>query len=184
MRNQELEKTYALAFKNCFTVRGEFDEATEILYLFCKQLFLVKESEVFFSPLFSRKEKKELLNSLIEKAFQNQRVKNFLYLLLDKYRFYAIKNIVIHLKQMQNEMNRVLKAYIETPIPLEEFRKKEIRSQLEGFFQQKVIIEENIKKHLLGGIRVKAKGYVFDNSVFFHLHSMEQHIRRSFYVQS
>ena len=184
MKNKQLAEVYAKAFRDCFTEQKDFYNCVEALSVFYEQILLVKECRVLFSPLFSRKQKKVFLETLMDRALQNNLAKNFLSIVLERSRFSEIGNILTCLEQMQNKMKGIISVTLETTASLGEKQHNQIRKQVEGFFKQRVIMEEQVKKHLLGGVRVKAGGYVFDDSLFFHINQMEYHVRRGFYVQS
>ena len=176
--------TYARALKNSFSKDQE-----EIFFIASMELNQLNETfndpEVkafFLSPVVLIEEKKQVLRKIFNSFKLNSLLCPFLFLLLDKKRWKELDSIVSCLRKMMNEMKGLVSVEVEAIETLSPVVKEELIEKLENFFNKKVSLKEKISsKELIGGLKIRAGGFIFDDTLFFHLRQLENQIRRNFY---
>ncbi len=128
----------------------------------------------FLSPAIPVEAKKQALKKVFESLNYKGLVCSFLYLLLDKKKWEDLPAIMKHLNNMKETSQGVLPAEVESAFPLSQDLKEKLAQKLKLFFGQPVLLNEKIKPQLTGGIRVRAKGFVFDDSLSSHLKKLEK----------
>ncbi|MDE0120094.1 MAG: ATP synthase F1 subunit delta [Bdellovibrionales bacterium] len=175
---------YARALKENFKKEQEED-----FFSFLKELKELKKvldlSEIkafFISPVIPVKEKKEGLKKIFEKFTFDKLICSFLLFLLDKKRWKELNAILACLTDIENQMKGVLLAEVESVEPLSPDLQKSLEKTLEGFFGKKIFLtEKKASQKIIGGLRVRAQGFIFDDTLLFHLTQMKNQIRRNFH---
>ena len=176
--------TYAGALKDSFSKeerKSFFDVVTELSQL--KEVLNEPKVKGFFlSPVVLVEEKKRVLRKVFTSFKCNVLLSSFLFLLLDKNRWRELESILICLRKMVDEMQGRIFVEMETVKPLSASLKKELVKKMGTFFNKKVFLNERISSQkLIGGLKIQAGGFVFDDTLFFHLRQMENQVRRGFY---
>lgn len=119
--------------------------------------------DFFLSFTVSTENKKSLLNKSLKHS--SSLLKNFFFVLLDNRTFSLLPQIVSVYQNLMEEKNNLCTGTIYSPYPVSEERKKEIEELLQKFFNKKLELNQKEDKSLIGGIYVKAGGYIFNSTV-------------------
>ena len=176
--------TYARAFKGLFGPNKEEDFFSCVKELNQLNTGLNQpEITVFFlSPAISIEQKKQVLEQLFRPLNFNNLVCSFLFLLLDRKRWKFLNSIIACLLDIEREIQGIVSVEVQATHNLTSELKEQLVKKLEKSFDKKVLLEEKtFSKELMGGIKIRSRGLVLDDTLLFHLTQMENQIRRSFY---
>ena len=123
--------------------------------------------DFFLSYTVSKEEKRQILNSALKK--NSSLLKNFFFVLLDNKAFSLLSQIVLAYETLLEEKNNFCKGTICSPHPLSVEQKKDIEKQLQKFLNKKLALDQKEDKNLVGGLYIKAGGFVFDGTVKHYL---------------
>ena len=128
----------------------------------------------FLSPAIPLEAKKQALKKVFESLNYKGLVCSFLYLLLDKKKWEDLPAIMKHLNNMKEAHQGVVPAEVESAFPLSQELKEKLAQKLKLFLGQPVLLKEKSNPQLIGGVKVRAKGFVFDDSLSSHLKKLEK----------
>lgn len=72
------------------------------------------------------------------------------------------------------EKHNTLKAKVKSVIPLTEEQRNRLNDKLQGKYNKKIIIEEEIDKSIIGGLYVRVGNDVIDGTLKSKLHEMKE----------
>jgi F-type H+-transporting ATPase subunit delta len=180
--NSKISKRYAKALLSL----GQEDEKYLIygqklreFVEFCslnEEFFQVISNQIF--PIESRK---KILDSVLEKSYFPDTIKNFLRLLLDKNRMGAIIAITDHFSRLTDEISNITRAEVITAKPLKKATLDRLVKVLEKITAKQVEIEIEEDKSILGGLIVKTGDLVLDGSVKAQLEGLRASLKRGEY---
>ncbi len=179
-----LSYTYAKALNLSFTDRPQED-----FFLFLEELKILNKAfqslEVktfFLSPIQPLSRKKDILRSFFKSFKFHKLTQNFLFLLLDKKRWKELPSILTCLIDREQKIKGEVQVEVAFARPPSAETKALLIKQIESFLKKKVILKEHQTKNLIGGMKVLLNdGRLFNDTLLFHLTSMENQIRRNFY---
>jgi F-type H+-transporting ATPase subunit delta len=125
------------------------------------------------NPVFSRPDKKAVVDSLIERFHISQLSANFLKLLVDKRRITLLSDILESYRDiMDKELGRV-RITVKTAFPLSSELSDSLRGGLETITKSKVEMAVLEDPELLGGIVVRIGNTYYDGSVRSQLNDIQ-----------
>lgn len=127
--------------------------------------------EIIKSPKINISEKKQVIQETFENQI-SQTLLNFLKIIIDKKRGSDILDIKRDFDRRVNLHNNVVKATVESVVPLSEVQLKTLQDKLNNMTGKNVEIETLINPVLLGGVLVKMGDQIIDGSVKFKLEGM------------
>ena len=152
---------------------------------------LQQEQQFFISPVYALDFKKQTLEVVLTSIKSDlstpqvmELLKNFLFLLLDRGRWREWPKILQYLEKINQDLQNVVLAEVISAHPLSSDLKNQLKKKLEAFFKKSIVLRESRSSDLLAGIKIKAGGFVFDDSMSFHLKQMELEAKRGFYVNT
>ena len=168
------------------------EQLSEFLKCFQEISPILQEQEQFFiSPVYSLDFKKQALSAALASIKSSlikppvlDLLKDFFLLLLDRSRWREWPKILQYLEKIHQDLQNVVVAEVISTHPLSSDLKSQLKKKLEAFFKKLVVLRESRSSDLLAGIKIKAGGFIFDDSMFFHLKQMELEARRGFYVNT
>lgn len=123
--------------------------------------------DFFLSFTVSKEDKKHILNSALKQT--SPLLKNFFLVLLDNRAFSLLPQIASAYRKLMEEKDNLCTGTIYSLHPVSIEQKKEIEKQLQKFFNKKLALNQKEDKSLLGGLYIKAGGFIFNNTVKHHL---------------
>lgn len=167
-----VSKTYSEAI---FEIALEEGRLTDIQNEFNFVINAFKEYPDFFeiikTPKISAKEKKMILHETFE-SHVSQTLLNFLKIIIDKKRGTDILDIKNAFDVRIDTHNNVVKATVESVIPLSEEQLESLKGTLAKMTGKNVFIETRLNPELIGGLVVKMGDHIIDGSVKFKLEGM------------
>ncbi len=127
--------------------------------------------EIIKTPKISSKEKKIILHETFENHV-SQTLLNFLKIIIDKKRGTDILDIKRDFDVRIDTHNNVVKATVESVIPLSEDQLESLKATLTKMTGKSIFIETRLNPELIGGLVVKMGDQIIDGSVKFKLEGM------------
>lgn len=124
-----------------------------------KYLFLF-----FRSPVIEPKKKKELVDKVFAQNI-NLKLKNFLYLLIDKRRVGILEGIFEEYRKLADEYRGMVEARVQSAVPLSAARIETIKNNLERKLNKTVKIKSSIHPEIIGGLIVYTGSSIIDRSI-------------------
>lgn len=126
----------------------------------------------FLSPAIPVEAKKQALKKVFNSLNYKGLICSFLYLLLDKKKWHEWSAVLKHLNNIKEESLGFLPVEVESTSPLSDDLKEKLIQKLNRFLGKQVQVQEKLNPHLVGGIKIRAGGFVFDDSLSYHLKRM------------
>ncbi len=162
---------YATALKKIFSDEKDFicfaEEVKNLKVIFQDEIFTF-----FCSPFISSDIKKRLLKNALQKA--SVLLLNFLCILIDKNQFHLWPDIVDQVEQEELKVKRIIVVEVESTTRLTRSTLQQIEKQLKRFFNKSLQLKEIISPKIIGGIKIRAGGMIFDDSISFHLSNIKK----------
>tara|TARA_B100000959_G_scaffold267111_1_gene310248 strand:+ start:5182 stop:5730 length:549 start_codon:yes stop_codon:yes gene_type:complete len=149
----------------------EFEEELKCLDSLLKtnpKLFLILKN-----PLVQPKRKKELVDKIFSKNI-NLKLKNFLYLLIDKRRVEILEGVLTEYQSRADIYRGVVKAEVQSAIELSEQKVEEIKKMLENKIKKTIKIETKVFPKIIGGLIIYIGSSIIDRSVTGRLKVMRE----------
>ncbi len=168
--------TYAQAL---FEVAMELDSLDQ----FKDELGFINESfkthpefyEVFRTPKINKEERKDIITKVFDDKVSKE-VMNFMKILIDKRRGTAISSIYNEYVDMLDDHKGVVKAVVESAVPLTDEEQKALTEKLAKVTGREVHLSSVVKPEVIGGIIVKIGDKVIDGSVRSRLDIMKDNL--------
>lgn len=136
----------------------------------------VKDAKVFFdNPAISKDDKKSLLNKTLSGKV-NQKLLNFLSLLVDNQRFNLLTEIQNQYLILLNKSKGVVIAEVVSAHELDSSVVNAISEALKHTSTGQVKVETKIEPELIGGLKVKVGDLVYDGSIKGRLEGLKRRL--------
>lgn len=137
----------------------------ETLTLLAKEPF----DSFFLNPVFHLDEKKNVLEDILNKhSFQNE-TKQFVDTLLSLDQLSLMGTIAADFAAELRDQNQETKVELSSAYPLSNDEQKKIIETFEKRVGNKILLDVTVDRELIGGIRAKVGGVVYDSSIQGHL---------------
>ena len=123
------------------------------------------------SPLVSRKEKKEILQSVLKDISDVER--NFIFLLVDRGVTGLLGEIGEMFRQLLNDKLSRIQGEVVSSHPLSSEEKASLEKGLEKCLKRKVFLKEIVSSEHMGGLYIKVGDFVFNDTLDFHLKTFQ-----------
>ena len=172
-----IETSYAAALLACAENPAQAMQFSEALDGFSKAMETSDELRVFLlNPVLPREAQKNVLKSLALPD-ADEKLLNFLYLLMDKGRIAQLPEISREYRRQHNKMRGCLVITVRSAAPLPDSEYAKIRSHFaENFGAQDACVEPITDPHLIGGVRVQVGDMLYDNSLWGRLEGLRRTI--------
>ncbi|KJU82930.1 ATPase, F1 complex, OSCP/delta subunit [Candidatus Magnetobacterium bavaricum] len=163
--NNKIAKRYAQTLFNSIAI----DEMEKLI----RQLTLVNRlieqdkslRAVFSSPMFFEKDQLDAIDLIATELALTQLCKGFILNVVKKKDIDKISDILAVLTRFYLSARKMVQAVVITSAPLDKQRHERLRDSLRARLDKDVEIEYVIDPSIMGGIVVRAGGYVFDVSI-------------------
>ncbi len=126
-------------------------------------------------PNISKPQKKEIIKEIFQKAV-SEYVLSFIFILVDKNRFFAFSAITKVFKKLVIKDKNILTAEVVTAIKLDKTTSKRIKDKLEKLYEKEVYLESKIDEDIIAGVIVKIGDKTIDGSVKTKLKNLKKQI--------
>lgn len=163
-----------------FEVAIELDKLEQFRdeILFISQVFQnePKLNIIIQHPKISKAEKKDIINSIFKDRVC-QEILNLMYIILDKERERDIQDISDEYINLFNEKYGIVDAQAITAIPMSEEEKLELEQKLSKKLDKKVNLVNIVNEDIIGGVLVKIKDKVIDESIRKQLDMLQKNLQ-------
>lgn len=167
---------YAEALYNIAVAQKIIDQAEEEIKLVVSTIESVNElRKILEHPLITIEEKK----SIVAEIFKNKIsaiILNFLYLLIDNYRQFFLKDIFITFGKLVNSARQIIQAEVSSAVELNETEKEKLSGVIQRFTGKKVEPVFKVDPSIIGGVVLRIGDKVIDGSIRSKLNSLREHL--------
>jgi F-type H+-transporting ATPase subunit delta len=161
LKETSAAKRYAAGLIKTLTSEKEYREIKKELETFLEVLSRIEEFKTGMGTLlFSKSQKKEILDTLYQKIKFNKKTYQFLWTILEQNRLMILDSIILMLEDLWFEKNGIEKLKVYSAVPLGPAQEKKLIKNLETAFKKRIVIETGVDPSLLAGIKVQ-RGHVF-----------------------
>ncbi len=181
MREQVIAKRYARAL---FAIGQE--QGGEAVSQFGQEMAALAEIlegapallRIFKNPVIKTEAKKGVLKDILDKMELSKTVRNYCLFLADKGRLGNFIDIQHHYGVLLDMNEGIMRGKLVTAIELTKAKKDGIKTQLEEQFAQKLVLDYETDKTILGGLVLKVGDKIYDASLKAQLEQMKETIKR------
>lgn len=177
MKENSLAKRYALGLiktikdeKEYLKIKGELE----------KFLILLVNNEEFKAGmetfLFSKKQKRELLDSINREVKYSEKTFNLLLAMIDENRLVILGLVIRLLEELWFEKNGIEKLKVHSAVALSEQLEKKLVKNLEKSFAKKIVIEKEVDDSLIAGFKIQRGSIFYDFSIKGNLKKLKDTI--------
>ena len=131
--------------------------------------------QVMENPAIDDKTKYEIIDSVFSGQINNKII-NFLKVLIDKKRFNELDNIIKAYSDELDKINNIKRVEVVSAVELTDEQIKKLTEKLQNKLQKNIIISREINKDIIGGLVIKIDDDVIDNSLKNKLESLSKNI--------
>jgi len=102
----------------------------------------------------------------------------FLSFLIERDRLTYTPSIALHFRRLLDEAKGRVEARVVTPDNLGQETKDNLTRVLKGICGKEVILKEEIRRDLIGGLLIELEGKVYDGTIRTQLETMKETIKR------
>ena len=134
----------------------------------------------FANPGLKLSEKREFLGRLYQERNREvyEHLLNFFLVLFEKNRFYLIHEIAVEFKRIADEAQGQGVAEIRSAVPLKAEARRVIVDRLERLAGYKITVSSVIDPSLIGGVMVKVRNRVIDDTVANKIHLFKKELTK------
>lgn len=173
MIGSTVAKRYAQAFFEIAEEEKKLEEYYGELNTVCEIIEGNEELKAFLAnPIVEQKDKKSVIETILEKVKPSPITSNFIRLLTDKQRIVIFKDIVDAYREKMDEALSILRVQVKTAFPLSREWEEKLRNFIAQNTGKRVVMEVVEDRSLLGGLVVKIGDLVYDNSIKTQLNNI------------
>ncbi|MCX7982561.1 MAG: ATP synthase F1 subunit delta [Syntrophales bacterium] len=173
MTGNTVAKRYAQAFFEIAEEEKKLEDYYTELHSICNLIEGSNELKGFLAnPIVEQKDKKKIIETILEKVKPSPITANFIRLLTDKQRIVIFKDIVDAYREKMDEALGILRVQVKTAFPLTPEWEEKLRKHLMQSTGKRVLMDVVEDKALLGGLVVKIGDLVYDNSIKTQLNNI------------
>jgi F-type H+-transporting ATPase subunit delta len=170
-------RRYARALFDLGVAKGNFEalgkELENLARLYDESRELRQTLE---NPVFKNSQKRKIVEALLPQVAQNQSVRNFALLLVDRGRINVLPMIARAYQEMTDKQLGQVRATVTSAKPLDMQTETEIQRALERRTGKKVLMKSEVDPTLIGGVVARVGDLVLDGSLRTRLASVGNRI--------
>jgi F-type H+-transporting ATPase subunit delta len=179
MKNLAIARRYAKALLLIGKEDGQTDTYRDELDGFANLLAREnKLDQAITNPLYDSKDRRKVLQTVIDKAGLSRVIQSFLLLLFDKGRIGFIAHINDFYQKMADELKGITRASLVSATELSSDTVQKIRSALSKRTGKEIVLEVEQDPTLVGGIVTRIGDLVLDGSIKTQLFIMRESLKR------
>jgi len=166
LNERRIARRYARAFLNDNVDKDTAARLADEVKAFVKSLEGDSATwDFFLSPVYSRKEKIEIMNAVMEKTGMSSLIQSALELLIRKHRFEILPELAEELESIADSRNDRIRIYVTTAVEPSKEEIAEMAKRIGTYFDRTAIVERRIDPAIIGGFRIEGEGRFIDLSV-------------------
>lgn len=134
--------------------------------------------KIFRNPIFGVEEKRGVILKVLEKMSPTPMIKNFCLLLADKNRLAFLPEINAVYGALLDSAQGVLRGKLITAVKLTDTVQKNVVNKLEKESGQKIVLDYEVDRDIIGGLMLKIGDKVLDASIRAQLQILKENIKR------
>jgi ATP synthase F1 delta subunit len=163
---ETLHNRYALALFEVAKKEKKLDEIMKGLEFLSEEFLKDKKfHNILLNPLVSRKEKKDIFNEILHKFKISYPLDSFLHLLVNSRRENLLHAVFLRYRDLYQLEKQLMQVYVETAMELSPHEKHLLNEALKKRFKRAVEIEATVKPKLLGGIFIRWKDIIYNDTL-------------------
>ena len=171
-----IARRYAKALKEEAEGLGIIEQVDDDVALIRESLNASRELLQFFqSPVISREKKASVVSELFGERVEKTTLQ-FLLLMVEKRREYALLEVVSAYMALRDEQRGVVNVSVRAARVMGEEEEKELIATIEGMIQKSVRLESSVDASLMGGLVVRIGDTVYDGSFSNQLQSLRERL--------
>jgi F-type H+-transporting ATPase subunit delta len=175
LKESSISKRYAAGLIKTLANEAEYLEIKRELETFLELLQRIDDFKAGMETLlFSKSQKKEILDALNQKLNLKKKTYQFLWTILEENRLMLLDSIIKVLETQWLEMNGVEKLKVFSAVPLSDGQEKDLTRNLEKAFNKKIIIEKELDQSLIAGIKIQRGHVYYDFSMDGNLKKLKE----------
>lgn len=132
-------------------------------------------TDVIENPAISDETKFSIIDEVFTKSV-NEKIRDFLKILIEKKRFKELEGIVAAYQEELDKINNLQRVEVISAIELDDNSKQKIIDKLQNRLQKNVIAQWQTDEEIIGGLVVKINDDVIDSSLKNKLENLSKNI--------
>lgn len=175
MKENSIAKRYAKGLIKTIKDESQYREVRKQLEEFSKLMNSNPEFKAGMETmLFSKGQKKELLEAIHQKVQFNEKTFNFLLILLEENRAAVLENVIEVVEELWLEINNIEKLNVFSAVELKSEVERKLIENLEKSFDKKIILDKKIDPTLIAGIKIQRGSVFYDFSIEGNLQKLKE----------
>jgi len=175
LRENSIAKRYASGLIKTLKSEKEYQDIKKELEEFLVLLNSIEDFKAGMETLlFSKKQKREILDSLRQKIKLNEKTYRFLLELMEENRLVFLDTMIQLLEELWFEKNGIEKLKVYSAVPIIEKLENKLIKNLEESFNKKIIIEKKVDPSLIAGIKIQRGLVYYDFSIQGNLKKLKE----------
>jgi F-type H+-transporting ATPase subunit delta len=161
LKETSAAKRYAAGLIKTLTSEQEYREIKKELETFLEVLNRIEEFKTGMGTLlFSKSQKKEILDTFHQQIKFSKKTYRFLSTLLEENRLVVLDSIILILEDLWFEKNGIEKLKVFSAVPLGSVQENKLIKNLETAFKKRIVIEKQVDPSMIAGLKIQ-RGHVF-----------------------
>lgn len=175
MKETSVAKRYAAGLIKTLASEKEYRQIKKELETFLEVLNRIEEFKTGMGTLlFSKSQKKEILDTFHQQIKFNKKTYQFLRTILEENRLMVLDSIILMLEDLWFERNGIEKLKVYSAVPLGPIQENKLIKNLEAAFKKRIVIEKQVDPSMIAGLKIQ-RGHVFyDFSIEGNLKKLKQ----------
>lgn len=131
--------------------------------------------DVMESPAISVNTKDEIINNVFSNQI-NEKLINFLKVLIDKKRFYELNEIIEAYSNKVDEIHNIKRVEVVSAVEVSDNRKQRLIEKLQNKLNKTIITNWTINPNIIGGLVIKIDDDIIDSSLKNKLENLSKNI--------
>ncbi len=174
-----IARRYAKALFSLAVEKGRVEAWSESLLSLGKSLEAAPElRDVLQNPAYAREQRRAVVQKLAEAARLDAEPANLLFLLGDRNRLGALKDVVAAYGELADQELGRLRAKVTSAVALDEAAVQAIAEKLSASTKKQVIVERAVDPAILGGVVAQVGSLVYDGSLRAQLEDLRHALKQ------
>jgi F-type H+-transporting ATPase subunit delta len=174
-----IARRYAKALFSLAVEKGCVEAWNESLHALAKAVEASPElTDVLQNPAYTREQRRAVVKQLGEALRLAEEPANLLYLLGDRNRLGALRDVVAAYGELADQELGRVRARVTSAVPLDDAAAAAIADKLSASTKKKVIVERVVDPAILGGVVAQVGSLVYDGSLRSQLEDLRKSLKQ------
>ncbi len=179
MRSSAIARRYAKALILIGREDGRAEDYRRELDAFVGLLDREKAlAQAVSNPLYNAKDRRNVLQAVLERLGLSRVINAFLLLLFDKGRLGFLNDIRDYYNRLADELKGIVRADLVSAVKLSDLTFEQIQTALSKMTGKQVVLEARQDPGLIGGVVTRIGDFVLDGSIRTQLRNMRESLKR------